>query len=420
MEEEKKGKIAISTTTSGTTTSSTPWPSNEVSQTLPPEASEIKNNEVWITLFDDAFKELPKQIQLSDIDELMRKMESRYIERPEFLKKKFSLDIILEFYRRLNFTSPGDADLFFTVFGPGKYIDLIERPFERFIFYEKLLIKIQKDDPKKYESMHKGTPFFFMAWTAFEMGNYEKGLFYLDAAISEDKRASPKQEGWLKLPGGELLTLRLSNHPGFGLRKKIETALKEQLNRFNRISGLPLIDIGLFIKKFVTPFYIDSLKTTLITSLYSFILEFDDRYSELKIRSSVGGSVEPFITHLFKGGLILETLLKHLYPKIAIPHRKKMGEDVEVLGDIFYETDFKIQFCVVESKAASLREIYDGITANDIKTAFDTTARLRNTTGHNLIWQDVEDVLGNPEKYRKLFEQEVNALLFIIERKFLR
>jgi hypothetical protein len=60
-------------------------------------------------------------------------------------------------------------------------------------------------------------------------------------------------------------------------------------------------------------------------------------------------------------------------------------------------------------------EILDAINDNTPLVAFNTTAKLRYTTGHNLVW---DDVFSTPENYSRLFYQEGNALLYLISRKF--
>ena len=48
--------------------------------------------------------------------------------------------------------------------------------------------------------------------------------------------------------------------------------------------------------------------------------------------------------------------------------------------------------------------------------AFDVTSQLRNTTGHNLIW---DPVFENPDNFKRFVEQQVNAILYIAAKKFL-
>jgi hypothetical protein len=335
-----------------------------------------------------------------------------------FMNKPIPLSNISELFKRMEFSDPQTGNLFFEIFGPGVAVgtmdSLMERPYERFRAYEQLLIELQKADPQKYKEIHKGTPFFFLAWTGFGIGNYEKALFYLDAAISEDLRAN--KLGWLELPAAKLLTFKLEeNHSAKIISDKMHHSLAAQLTRFNTLSGLSVISPEKFIDKFVVSQLRNPLARSVITALYTFLLEFNDLHKELFLRSVEGGSAEPFITHLFKGGLIFESLLKSLYPDRDDGKRCRTIEDI-VNRNSNFAKDFGIK---IKTSADTLREIFDGITGKDIKNAFDTTAQLRNTTGHNLVWADVEDVLGDPERYRVLFEQEVNAIIFIAAKKFL-
>ena len=340
-------------------------------------------------------------------DEQSRGNELIYINKP------IPLSNISELFKRLEFSRTETGDLLFEIFGPGVVVGAIDRPYERFHAYEELLIELQKADPSKYREIHKGTAFFFLAWTGFEIGNYEKALFYLDAAISEDSRAKPLE--WLELPAAKLLTFKLEkNHPAKGISDKMHLSLAAQLTKFNNLSGLPVISPEKFIDQFVIPQLHNPSSRSVITALYTFLLEFRDLHNELFLRSVTGGSAEPFITHLFKGGLIFESLLKFLYP------HKDDGKRCKTLGDIVNKnSDFAKDFPLeIKISAESLREIFDGITGEDAKNAFNTTAQLRNTTGHNLVWADVEDVLGEPERYRTLFEQEVYAIFFIVAKNF--
>jgi hypothetical protein len=115
------------------------------------------------------------------------------------------------------------------------------------------------------------------------------------------------------------------------------------------------------------------------------------------------------VTHLFKGGWIFESIFKHFYPT------KDEGDPTEKLTDIFHTAKFEGDFIAkVAARASTLQEVLSTIKGNDLRSAFETTAKLRNTTGHNLVWSDIfaENV------YRELFEQEVNAILYVITKKF--
>lgn len=73
-----------------------------------------------------------------------------------------------------------------------------DRQLERLNDYEELLKLLRKWNLQRYEQFHKGTPFFWAAYLFFVIRNYEKALFYLDAAIYEDIKNEP--ENWINLP----------------------------------------------------------------------------------------------------------------------------------------------------------------------------------------------------------------------------
>jgi hypothetical protein len=50
-----------------------------------------------------------------------------------------------------------------------------------------------------------------------------------------------------------------------------------------------------------------------------------------------------------------------------------------------------------------------------VEDQFSTTAKLRNTTGHNLVW---DNIFSAPAKYEDLFHQVMNALLYVIALKW--
>lgn len=312
-------------------------------------------------------------------------------------------------YQNLEITEAESGDKFFSTFGPGNIIQSTDKPFERFSDYETLLDILYNEDPEKYESMHKGTPFYFLSWLAFDLRNFEKALFYMDAAISEDILRAP--DGWMNLPAASFLTL--TNPEAQVARRTVEAIrnlLAQELDRFNALSGLPPITIEQFTERFVKVLLVDDpQKRTIITAFYTFLLEFRGRRSELRLRSTMGGSIQPFITHLFKGGLILESLLKHLYPT------KDDGTRTRILRDIFKTQAFRDDFVPeVDTSSYSLHKIVEDIEDDTIQSAFNTTAKLRNTTGHNLVWDDIFD----PTPYRALFTQEVNALFYLVAVKF--
>jgi hypothetical protein len=291
------------------------------------------------------------------------------------------------YFQQMEFVTPADGDTFWGLFAPGNTIHFFDRPFERFSDYEEMLLRLRQADQAKYERMHKGTPFYFMSWLAFDLGNYEKALFYIDAAISEDVRKTQgtvDPNAWKGAPGAKFLLLEPQAEVAQRAIDRVRTALNRELARFNGVSGQSPLDLD-NIKQFVTRLIEDSAQRTIISALYMFVLEFEDRVRELDLRrGTAGGSNEPFTIHLFTGGLLLESLLKHYYP------RNDAGGENRQLGNVFHTAQFRTDFNLgapPPSSAGTLKEIHSAIVgANTIDVAFGTAAKLRNTTGHNLVW----------------------------------
>lgn len=330
--------------------------------------------------------------------------------KPIFYTDEIIKKALLDF-EKLIINGPADGDEFFAKYGCGN-TSKPNTPYERFEAYQILLSELQDFDPIKYQQIHKGTPFYFLAWTAFDLKNYEKAVFYMDAAIAEDQRKDPIN--WLGNPAGQFLTLDLEgNQSAPGITKYLRDKISTEFFRFNGISGVPPISVESFVDRFVKVIVKKKENRSIITAIYSFILEFEDRYRELLLRSIGGGSIEPALTYLFKGGLIFESLLKYLYPQ------KDNTSDCKTLGDIFNTSPFKVDFIKkVGTSANSLGQIIKKINnKSDLPTAFNTTSQLRNTTGHNLVWNDV---FNNPDNFKTLYEQQLNAIFYLLQRKFIK
>lgn len=311
-------------------------------------------------------------------------------------------------FRQMNITGPEDGDRFFEAYGSGNTSQVIERPYERFEDYELLLSIIREDDPQKYAQIHKGTPYYIMGWLAFDLKNYERAVFYMDSAITEDIRKDPSS--WQNNPGNQFLTLSDTSQVAERMTARLRELVERELARFNSISGLSPLSINDFKDKFILALVKDTSKHSIITAFYSFILEYEDRAKELQLRSSDGGTIEPALTYLFKGGLIFESLLKHFYPN------KDNGNQVKTLGDIFQTSNFKADFLQsVNTSSSSLLDIVNVVSNSDLQTAFNTVSKLRNTTGHNLVWDDVFNKVDN---FKLLYHQIINSLFFIISKKF--
>jgi hypothetical protein len=325
------------------------------------------------------------------------------------------VEYAIAYFNAKDFVRPSEGDEFWGLFAPGNTVPFSDRPFERFSDYEELLRRLMDADTAKYQRMHKGTPFYYMAWLAFDLRNYEKALFFLDASISEDVRKDPV--GWRQNPGARSLLLDPEGQAALRTVDAVQRVLQAELTRFNAISNLAPMDIHASWGAFVRQMLADQSQRTLISAMYVFLLESRDRWQELSLRQgSTGGSNQPFTIHLFTGGLLFESLLKYCYPV------NDQGQPNKTLGGILqYTAGFKTDFAVpggIAGSAGSLAEIHTAIQgSSSVETAFATAAKLRNTTGHNLVW---DDIFATPSQYTDLFRQLVNALLFVVAKKFVR
>jgi hypothetical protein len=320
----------------------------------------------------------------------------------------------IRYFLQMDCADPAQGDVFWELFGAGNRNAFSDRPFERLSDYEEMLRLLLRADEKRYELLHKGTAFYIMSWLAFDLHNYKKSLFYIDAGISEDVRKTEHGEnpdGWKTLPGAKFLLLEPVDQVANRAIQDIRKALSSEIDHFNSVSQRPALDLDTVVRFAGT--FMSGSQRTIISALYIFVMESRERFLELKFRQgSSGGSNEPFTVHLLTGGLLLESLLKSYYPKPAT----QKGH--YTIGKVFDRPDFRADFglaTVPVSSADSLRTIYDAIgISNSVETAFSTTARLRNTTGHNLIW---DDVFSDPDIFDALLQQIMNALLFVVSAK---
>lgn len=307
-------------------------------------------------------------------------------------------------------------DWFFEHYGAGNTIQAFDRPYERMLLYVSLLEMIKDYSPDGFIRIHKGTPYYFIGWLAFQVEDFETGLFYIDAAISEDVRRiglnyNPANDP-SPTPAIRFLTLE-QGHIAEQAETELEDAVLETLREFSQSASVNM-DKNLFISRFVlSNMFIDNPAfRTIITSLYTFILEYESRKLQLRLRSSVGGSIEPFLLHLFKGGVIFESLVKMKGAGIGT---STLGRSLDAhsrnnnaLGVMFNRNDFPNGISLDEA----INLVSDPQISQDSfpMRAYKITYALRNTTGHTLAWLDQFD----ENTYEILFRYVMGAILWTI------
>lgn len=297
-------------------------------------------------------------------------------------------------------------------FFPGNVIGQKHLPYDRFEIYESNLKLLRETFSGKFDKVHKGTPYYFLGWTAFDFRDYERAIFYMDAAISEDARIDPLN--WQNRPASQFLFLKSSGQVAERNIKNINNQLSKIIKEFNNSfsSNLSVED---FISKFVNKNLNDKTHRSIITSMYSFSLELDDRLDQLKIRSIDGGSLEPFLTHLFKGCLVFESILKEVYTSFSTT---ELGS---ILKDQFVSQDLQYKNSLIDNTAGVRKTLQDIVRhllpylkkEKPQDRCITITYAIRNTTSHSLLWSDVFI-----NDYKDICEAILFSCFYIIIKKY--
>lgn len=197
---------------------------------------------------------------------------------------------------------PEDADEFFNIIP----INTSNEDLLSYLMtYEYILINLNKYDSIKFQKIHKGTPFYLLGILSFVIKDFERAVFYMDAALSEDTRSYPTQG---ETPSKLFFALDIKNQNQMALPivEKIRNLIKSMLRNMS-VNGGPLLTHEILAQKLINS-ESNELRS-LATAYLSFILEYEARINQLLISSERGGTGEPFLLHLIKGAIIFESLL---------------------------------------------------------------------------------------------------------------
>lgn len=152
-------------------------------------------------------------------------------------------------------TPVGQGDRLFEQYGPGNIIDFpLDRPYERMKAYEVLLSILEDFNQDHFREIHKGTPYYFLGWTAFQIEDFEKGVFYLESAISEDLRllgSTYDINSSQSTPGIDFLLLTGSgNQIALATASEMMYLVIDEINYFSNKAGGNLTK-DIFIQKFI-------------------------------------------------------------------------------------------------------------------------------------------------------------------------
>lgn len=302
--------------------------------------------------------------------------------------------------------SRAKADIFFGTFGVGNTFPLPNSPFERTRAYELLCFILRNYNEAQYFNIHKGTPYYFIGWTGYEHFDFNKALFYMDAALSEDLRIPEVQNQTETRPSVDFFLL---NEHSVGSARSAHDSLNkvvtDTINDFNNRSPATLHKSD-FIEKFIRKLLFSGpAGRSVITAFYNLLLEFGARRLEIKLRSSASGSIQPFLDHLFDGARILESLLENsggtgstLRPKLlSFP-------SLAINSDILFPNQ-----TLADAEGTYIRLLASNSPFQDCN--FSAAYIIRNTTGHSLLWPDQ---FGSSNSFKTLYNCLVDSILWTI------
>lgn len=203
-------------------------------------------------------------------------------------------------------------------------------------------------------------------------------MFYLDAAASEDLRLNDRSS-----PAVTYFLLEEKKEATGYLDLHIPTVFEftDFIRRFEKNTNVQLFTEQLS-SRFLKKEYFENVKNrTLITALFGYILESGLHERHLRLRSSNGGSIEPFINHLFKGTRILESILKLKAKGNSI---EKLVKNLPILEVSHNLGGYNVSFRAALKKYHELKK--EGNKNQDRN--FVVSSIIRNMTGHSLVWSD--------------------------------
>jgi hypothetical protein len=226
-----------------------------------------------------------------------------------------------------------------------------------------------------------------MGIAAYRIHSYASAIYYIDSAVSEDLKNEPDNYN-----SPSRLFLRLEGERDEQAAKVVvqdaQIRIEDKIhfyNELNKVSTIkfPNLSMGDIRKYLLEP--ASSLNKpelrSLATTFINYFLEFDYLYFQLMIRKEAGTN-EPFFTHLFKGCLLFESLLKQ-NPSMGVK-----GTTLEQLlsrlsQPLGIPRQIKIGSANLEKVLIEVQVADDSLTS-----AIRMTGKLRNTLGHNMGWPD--------------------------------
>lgn len=282
-----------------------------------------------------------------------------------------------------------------------------------------LLIKCKELDEKAYKEIHKGGAFYWLGIASFLVHEYELATFFFDAAVSEDIRAGDDP---INGPSPAMRFMRMDGeHPNQAARDLVRDAqsrIQSLIQDYNARSDNSTnnVTIQILRERLFIPSILEVHKNwrSLTSTFISFILEWDYRNVLFDIRITPG-TYEPFYIHLFKGCLLFESLLKENPSDPWVPQSPRentLGKALEKYSSVLVSNVNLGQNISGPDLPTILKDLQTA--DNSLLSAIKYTARLRNTLGHNLGW---DNGLTKSEYFR-LFQMVASSCIHVVMRLY--
>lgn len=252
-----------------------------------------------------------------------------------------------------------------------------------------ILSLCKKLDSQSYVQIHKGRVFYWIAIAAFKINNFQTAAFFFDAAASEEmKNESDKDDTPARL--FMVLHGENPNQAAQEVTQQAEKILRSTIEQYNKTPGSISLTVNQVRQKFLKRAVTDKKGEwrTLVTSMITFLLEWDYLSELLELRDGEG-TWEPFYVHLFKGCLLFESLLK------ANPYEPPAKNEDTLSKILKYEKNkpTKIGQKLGKTRKLETSDIVSSGTLSNlgsrapcVESDIEVTLQLRNTFGHSLCW----------------------------------
>lgn len=325
-------------------------------------------------------------------------VDSSFLER--YLDAANDYGKVTAFWNRYN---PNSLDLL----NSGQHWILRARLFELLDFCKKL-------NGEAFNKIHKGHPYYFIGISSFLMDDFQTAVYFFDAAVTEDINAGAEPKSNPR-PSTKFLMLEgemdgQAAKPLTALAKeKVKRALEYYQSNVRKASDTPSLDLEIIRNNFIYYALTANNKPglrTLATVFITFLIEWDFRKDHFEYGVKQGTS-EPFFSHLFRGCLLFESLLKH--KPGASPNGINLGD---ILKDSKFQTSLRIN--PISTGKFKLDEVYKKLNEYTDTVTIDQVIQItymtRNTLGHNFGW----DSNISHEQYQKLYFAIAAACLHVI------